>query len=353
MTRFQKFAMVLLGVLVVLSAWVLLSIEKASAEPILPACDPTYLETWDWPFRIRQPTNGSPTGAGITNFDPENDSYIIVQRKTSYDANPKRRIYHFYRYSNTDRRLILYDDAGVPKVRISGTTGSPSLNNNATLQSEPRNLVSPPYYIPPTNTPEIEVNPNSSTTTPLSLDGSLVHCVVVAHNVIYDGSWQWNKFVGSVDWSEGSGINVLCTTLDIACHINKVFSAVGDTLKEIAKSGLRLFANLFVPDGAQVQADFEEFEDAMTAKLGFLAYPVTFMVDVFEAFTATGSGTCTTEGCVKSFGNLFGGGFSIDFASVAVNFPSLWSWLCGFLIGLTILELIIMIRKKALGVIHK
>jgi formate-dependent nitrite reductase membrane component NrfD len=90
----------------------------------------------------------------------------------------------------------------------------------------------------------------------------------------------------------------------------------------------------------------------MDLKLGFLTYPITFIANMFGAFTSSSS-WCTSGSCTKSFGNFMGSNFTVDLNQMQTTMPTLWAFLLAALRGLTVLALIFGIRKKYMEVIHK
>ena len=81
-----------------------------------------------------------------------------------------------------------------------------------------------------------------------------------------------------------------------------------------------LFITLFVPTPGFLKDYFTDFKDFITAKLGFLVWPLQWAIDFVNAFFDGLSGTNSI--CSWSFGNIFNSDFKLNFCSLEQNFPS-------------------------------
>ena len=173
---------------------------------------------------------------------------------------------------------------------------------------------------------------------------------VGAVNVNYASSWDMGHFTNNVPYGEDGAAN--CGTLDIGCWVGKLTSGFTNGIKALFGLMVDAFKWLFIPDGTQIKSSFDDLTTFMNNKLGFLAYPFTFIGNVFNAFTS-GSSWCNDTGCSKNFGNLFGHPFNVNLGQMQTTMPSIWFWFTGMIRGLTILTLLLAVRQKYRAVTSK
>jgi hypothetical protein len=342
-----------------LTVGIFMTPKVVSAEAILPPCTNTYMETWDWPAELRKgDRNLNPSnGAGLTDFNPAEDSYIIFKRNSN--ENPpagelKRNVFSML-YAKAPKKIILKRGGLPDEPTVSRSTTNTTVLFGAYIQSEPKDLISSGYYTPSNG----EKFVSTGVETDQSQDRGLntwfgTNCVVAAKNVTYDANWgTWNKFVSNIESGSGSGTGTSCSALDIACKLRSAWDGVTDTFVAVGKAIVAGIASLFMPDSSQTKADFDDLSNFLTQKLGFLTYPFTFIIDVFTSFGSTSNNWCTSSSCSKNFGNLFGGNYTINLNQPATTMPTIWNWFLAFVRGITVLGLILAIRRKYQGVIHK
>jgi hypothetical protein len=151
-------------------------------------------------------------------------------------------------------------------------------------------------------------------------------------DVSYSNTWRARDFdviqknlpYASVDGQKS------CEIIDLACQIGKVF----------------------IPNSAKNKTQFDNLAAFLNSKLGFLTYPITFIANLFEAFHSS-SAWCSSSSCTKNFGSFMGGNFTLDLNQPLHTMPTLWAWFLGLLRGITVLTLLLAIRKKYMGIVSK
>jgi len=330
-----------------------------SAAAKYPECANTYLEDWDWPGMLKAPTTQAPnSGAGLTSFNYDTDSYFIY--KTTANQTGLRNVFTVvFAESSNNNKLTLDQTGGGSGDRIfyNGTIWV-----NQTLVSEPNTIKAPSQNWAGSpggswvgfNDGTFAIQGSTSSFGSITLNNT-ISCVVVAHNMSYSPGWTYDPFPGNLDYAQGvgTGTSQTCAALDIACSIKSVFRKVEDTFIAVGQAIVNGIAILFKPDTASIQADFNSLSTFLNNKLGFIAYPFTFLVDVFNAFSGTSNNWCTTSSCTKDFGTLFGHDFIVDLNAPQIAYPTLWAWFKNFIIGVTVLELLIAIYGKYKAIIRR
>lgn len=133
-----------------------------------------------------------------------------------------------------------------------------------------------------------------------------------------------------------------CDLTDIPCQLAKLIGAIKGALTW-----------LFVPNADSLKYAVTGNVKTISEKLGFLSYPFVFLGDLFSAFTTSTSTWCTDSSCTKSFGNFFGQPASINLLAVKDLNSSLWNYILLAIRGVTVLALILGIRKKFMEVVAK
>lgn len=350
----QKLSLVVGLTAVALSIIIPLNSQRAfaSTTPAFPTCSNTYLETWNWPAMLKkQYINGSQNGGGYESFDSNANSYLIYNNVTNYSGvGSPRNMFTVIVGSSANNLTIDVDSASPNHIKLSGTLISNDFGStSSTLASEPTTVKT--YNSEPSGGYGFTAFPSTNLTSPYDLTTN-VGCMVVAHNVTYGAAFtaNYNKFVSTQDYALTDGS--ACKATDFGCWIGKAFNAVDDTFASVGIAIVESITNLFAPDGTQIKASFDDFNSFMQAKLGFLVYPITFLVNVFDAFTSTSS-WCTQISCVKDFGNLFGSDFTLNLSQPGITMGDYWNWLLLAIRGLTVLTLILAVKNKYKGVVHK
>lgn len=121
---------------------------------------------------------------------------------------------------------------------------------------------------------------------------------------------------------------------------------VGNALKAIQA----FLKYLFIPNALKLKDSFDAMSTKADEKLGFLLYPVTFVVQFFTAFGDTSNNWCTESSCTKSFGNLFGKDYTVNFTQLKTTIPSMYDFMITAIRALTIFGVLYMLRRKYLEV---
>lgn len=331
----------------------------AATTEYAPLCSNTFLNEWDWPAKVKTPYVTTPSiknGGNLTTFNEDTDSYVILRDSS---AGALRNLYYLFR---GDHITISAENAG---GTANGTRFSLRTATGSMTQTQ---IVSEPTYIKAfkdiwgtssdnsvvvTEKYTTAYPVSSAVTQPFQYTTSTLNCVYAARNVTYSPYWvdNYNQFSSHIEFTAGS-VQENCGALQIGCWVGEIFQGVSDTFLGVGKAIVTGIAELFKPDSGKIGTAFGDFNTTMTNKLGFLAYPITFLVSVLNAFTSTDS-TCSTTSCVKSFGNLFGHNFSLNLSQPGVSMGSYWSYFRLFIQGTTILTVVLAIKQRYRGIIHK
>lgn len=99
-----------------------------------------------------------------------------------------------------------------------------------------------------------------------------------------------------------------------------LIGGLGCVMRNFGTALRSLLIALFVPTSGFLKDYFDDFKTSITAKLGFLVWPLTWAIDFVNAFFDGLSGTNNI--CGWSFGNVFNSDFKLNFCSLEQNFPS-------------------------------
>lgn len=155
--------------------------------------------------------------------------------------------------------------------------------------------------------------------------------VCYAKNLTYDGNWPSGSkppvanFEGLTAQNPTKG----CSAIDIGCWIGKIFDGVIDGFQSLAEGILAGITFLFVPDTEVAEITFNDIMDFITEKLGFLVYPIEWLMDLLDGIVGgidndaswgtsiCGVGTSTLPTLPGVSGsNFFGGNVSIDWCAI-------------------------------------
>lgn len=108
-----------------------------------------------------------------------------------------------------------------------------------------------------------------------------------------------------------------CNVLDLACHLSRFFNSIVGWFMDA-------ISFLFVPDGATVQNMFSGFMKRFNDSLGFLAFPFTFLGDLYNSIRSMsqGSNTCA----LPSFA-VFGAQTQLHLCAWRYQLPAVWSFM--------------------------
>lgn len=313
-------------------------------------CTDTYLDQWDWVTAVKGQTNTS-------DFNSDTMSYIIYKDATS-QTNLRNVFTLYYNTSTTSKMTFEHVSAENRVYNLSGKrvginseptfVKAPSQSWGGTSGGNWNGYSSQGMFAVNATAGISQVYKNLNTIEDQAGTTSGVGCIVAAHNVNYAPGWTQNDNdvfkntvpIGTVSANSCDGL------LDIPCYIGKAFTGLQNTLVSIATGAANVFAKLFMPDGSQIKSDFDSLTTSMTSTLGFLAYPITFLVDTFNAFKGTTNNWCTSSSCSKNFGTFMGANVIVNFAQPATTMPTIWTWFKTLLQGLVVLEIVFMVRKR-------
>jgi len=173
-------------------------------------------------------------------------------------------------------------------------------------------------------------------------------CFSTAKGAIYQNTWTGKKYN---DYMPANGADT-CSGFDVACYVNKGFTTVADTFKDVGSAIIQWIASLFMPDATAMQTLFQNQQTFWQNKLGFLLYPFELLGDLFNALT-NNTGWCGSSACSLSFGSWYGAPFAINFAYLNTVAPPLWVAMLAVLRATVVVVLIIAIKHKYDEVMHK
>jgi hypothetical protein len=168
-------------------------------------------------------------------------------------------------------------------------------------------------------------------------------CVVGTHNVGY--SSNYGSHYGAIQ-----GQTEECDLLDVACNVRALGASIATGFSNLTDALLAGIQALFVPS----QNAFHDFFDSMstffTTKFGFLAYPITFMVNLFGAVTTwhhIGSQYSTITCIVSLPGNFFGTDhLSFNYCAIENTLPGVWTAAQLLIQASTVLMLFYAFKRK-------
>jgi len=343
MSVYKRIALV---VTVGLLCLTLLPHATVGASALYPTCDNSILEGFDWPGLIKASTSNTPnSGAGLTSFDPSTSSYFMYQTTTNHSA--LRNVYNII-IGTASNKMTADVVSGTPGIYYNGT-----INVNVNIIAEPTSQKAPSQSWAGTpggswtgfNDGTFALAGSTTSSSPFAL--SSIYCIAGSKNIALSPGWTYDSLPGGVDYTSGVGLTgaTACGALDLSCWVAKGFKGVANTLLDVAKAIVGAFATLFLPDSTQLQTDFNSFSSFMSAKLGFLVYPVTFFGNVFSALGGTSNNWCTSSGCTKTFGTFWGHTFSINILAVSTVYSTVWTWFLALVRGLLILSLLYAVKR--------
>lgn len=99
---------------------------------------------------------------------------------------------------------------------------------------------------------------------------------------------------------------------------------------------------LFIPTGQFFKELFDDFNSFFIKKLGFIAYPITFLIGFFtDVMNAAASPNCAIEG-----GSLFGVNADIDLCKMQNNIPQIYNGIIVFIRAAVAFTLIFALFRK-------
>ena len=315
------------------------------------------LSNWKWADEIH---------ASDSNFNIDTTSYIIYTLRSYQDYQFAYPVNHSVSWG---QYYIVY---APPNVKLNISLGTYSSYGN-TMKINPSSGSSINYGRI-TSQPEAEGWPTgqykhglyytalTSLTTPMPYplvnsnqynDASSISFITSANNVDYAPSFTADQISVKIAQTDLYGSGVSCSSLDVVCKTSQAISAVGSTIHSAISGFMNWVTSIIMPNSDQIASDFSSFNSYMQAKLGFLVYPLTFIVNFWNSFSDTSNNWCTTSSCTKNFGNLFGHAFTVNFNLPATIIPSFWTWFKALFVGLTVFELLLLIRKKYISVVTR
>lgn len=363
--HFSKLAFFTLSVALVL-VYSVVGSPRASAlgsSNYLPQCSDTTLATWDWVGSTHGLKAGLGSGAGLSDFDYSTSSYLIFGIS---DASRQSSLTPATNETN-EFYVITSDAANHTRLLVNGTTtdsklyASDSASNvrTAFITSEPPTDNRYKGNWPGSYSANAFSTSSGATVTAASgtrfdlaafSSGQGIYCQLAAHNVDYGSNWIYNNIQQIAPHGVGSGTQ--CKATDIGCWITNAVSGVQSAFARWFTDITTFVYNIFVPDPTTMAGIWTDFSNYMNTKLGFLLYPLTFFTNLFTSFGDAGT-SCSATSCVVYSGNFMHGNFSIDFATIPHYFPTLWIAMQTIIVGITVYELLLAVKRRYIKVVRQ
>lgn len=262
-----------------------------------------------------------------------NDSWVVTYNNSSGNS---RRVFVAYL---KDKKFVAKNLGPENRIYMSGDTDDSSKERISRYA--------------PTN-PRITVSDLYGDSLPYNPSG----CILEAYNIRFDPSWVGERIPTENKVPDTSPV-AECSPLDLPCWFGEVFTGFTETMEGLAKAILSGIAYLFVPDYELMKITFEDLKYFFTQKLGFLVYPITFIIETYdmiayqvdpEFFPA--HGICYSASYLPTIPGLPGGGNkffgqNIDPADWFCGIPSyFWSAIQWFARISVTLAIVYMFNKK-------
>lgn len=293
-----------------------LNIQKASAWGLgvnLPTCTVSGgAFSWAWKDRAQQ----------LLGLNPDAYAGSIIIGKRGNDADLNTPIAVWFSTSVSLNQINTGSSQG-RQFEFVGGDGAVLINNNPNVPALWQQINS---IVAPFST-NVTLNDFTCIMNYSKSDGNPVYATT------YTGNYYNANAVPNQTTAQ-------CSPLDIACRIADVFQGVQNTFASVGQFIVKGIANIFIPSSTTVQSSFNELNTFLVNKLGFLMYPFTFMTNLITAFNSTSNNWCSETSCTKSFGNLWGAPFAINFLTLKQSLPDYWNWFIALLRGVAVITLI-------------
>jgi len=168
-------------------------------------------------------------------------------------------------------------------------------------------------------------------------------CIHKAHNVTYDPGYDGkDDYFDHVDEVEFAGD---CGITDVACKADEIFNGIIGAFANAIKGLIDFIIAIFVPDTDSLMTAIGAIGDSLTESLGFLLFPITWLVDTLTGMINQGA---TTGGI--NLGVFFGATLIVDFQAPLQDI----GWFSGlFLLAKAgiVLELMFLLWHKYMEVV--
>jgi hypothetical protein len=309
--------------------------HKALAVADVPVCSNTYLDIWNWPKAVAGTDVSPPNSGGLVDFNVSSSSYIVWKHAGSTSND------FYLTEASANKELVMSYDSVSDKQKV--------YNGNATnvhIHSQPSSI--PAYSFEGSFSHKgMYASTNGTISDPFSLSPSEADCVVVAHNVVYDGTFTNTHYKANQTFSSTNPAD--CKLTDVFCWAGRIVDGIDNTFQSVGMAIFDGLSQLFAPSGTVISQDFTDFNTFLQAKLGFFAYPITFIVNMFNAFSSSTTG-CNTSSCNIDFGNFYGHDFKINYLAPDQISTSIWTYLRLVIQSITVLALVLGVYRKILAI---
>lgn len=121
------------------------------------------------------------------------------------------------------------------------------------------------------------------------MDGAPDSCLYEAYGWTWDASYTATKptMKDLSTITEETIPDPSCSPLNLLCWLGKITSQMASTYRELAEAILTGFAALFTPDTTTFEYQFDELTTFFGDKLGFLFYPIEWLLDMLGGVVGT------------------------------------------------------------------
>lgn len=246
------------------------------------------------------------------------------------NSNGEHRLYYEKNTNSSETILIKNDKIEFP----DDTYSSPVVIGDSNGQLEETM-----WYF--TTIPTLQNNGNNFDLN----QASQVTCIHKVDNVSYEDNYNgaiFNSYQDEVYY------NTTCDTFDISCQIGRIFTGISNTFVSVGQAIVNGIAALFIPDSETISQYFDDIKASFNDQIGFLAYPFTFLIDLFNNIDTS---NCSPNCDVTFAGTLFGSQVTFDADALETAYPPLWFWLTSFVRASIVVALAIALYKKYMKVV--
>lgn len=264
-------------------------------------------------------------------FDKDNPDHSLLLHSYWAGNDPVNgtKLYHVLFEQGTNGNITFgtqnankYYVTTISTVRIAVTIGSDDQN----------------AQYPGSNT--WHVQDDAPTPYPSINNEALIGAVHKVYNVDYEPDWDGPTYSS---YEDDNPVLPSCDTFDVICQTQNIFASIGNVFTGIAERIVAGIARLFQPDSSTMNQLFDDLRTLMETKLGFLAYPLTFIVDLFNAMI--NAPTCS-DPCNITFGQFYGSDFGINITAIKSVSTLWWDFAVNAIRGTTVVALMLAFYRK-------
>jgi hypothetical protein len=306
-------------------------VPKSSATSTsLNYCTISNINSWNWPSQIK-------ALSGISYFDATQSSYYVVGSNDTPVSGARYRTFVIY---------IAGDNTSASQLQLTQPGGAftdehliPTAGANVVYLNDP--IVQGDSSHPPSVSYDTYLGSPAYWVDLNSADGTNT-CYAAVHNITYGSDFTDEHYADFFPFSTTNPVSG-CDGLDVACYIRNAVSGISDTLKSLVGNLFNGVVYLFIPSSSQLSASWSGFYTPISAHLGFLLWPFTFMASFFTAMVTPSTTCCTIVSGFTIFGTTFHG---FDLTKVQTSMPTVWAAFTVLIRGFVVFGLVFSLRNK-------